>query len=108
MLQAVCDNQIPFRYVLNDLWFASAENMHFVKLDLKKEFIMGLKCNRKVALSGADKADGRYQWIDQLDRPEGTTLIIYLEGVSFPYSSFAKSSQTKMVLPAYVIWLPVT
>ena len=84
MLQAVCDNQIPFRYVLNDLWFASAENMHFVKLDLKKEFIMGLKCNRKVALSEADKADGRYQWIDQLDRPEGTTLIIYLEGVSFP------------------------
>ncbi len=33
-------NRIPFRYVLNDLWFASAENMRFVKLDLDKEFIM--------------------------------------------------------------------
>ena len=84
MLQAVCDNRIPFRYVLNDLWFASAENMRFVKLDLGKEFIMGLKSNRKVALSETDKAEGRYQRIDQLEIPEGTTLIIYLEGVPFP------------------------
>lgn len=84
MLQAVCANQIPFRYVLNDLWFASAENMCFVKLDLDKEFIMGLKSNRKVALTEADKADGRYQRIDPLDIPEGTTQLIYLEGVPFP------------------------
>lgn len=85
MLQAVCDNQIPFRYVLNDLWFASAENMRFVKLDLGKEFIMGIKSNRKVALSETDKAQGRYQRIDQLNLPEGTALLIYLEGVlTFP------------------------
>ena len=73
-----------FSYVLNDLWFASAENMRFVKLDLKKEFVMALKRNRKVALSAEDKANGRYQRIDQLDLPEDTTLTIYLEGVSFP------------------------
>ena len=84
LLQAACDNRIPFRYVLNDLWFASAENMRFVKLNLGKEFIMGIKSNRKVALSAADKAAGRYQRIDQLDIPEGTTLIIYLEGIPFP------------------------
>ena len=84
LLQAACDNQIPFTYMLNDLWFASAENMRFVKLDLKKEFIMGLKSNRKVALSEAEKANGRYQRIDQLDLPEGTTKLIYLEGVPFP------------------------
>ncbi len=84
MLQTTVANRIPFRYVLNDLWFASAENMHFVKLDLDKEFIMGLKGNRKVALSEADKAAGQYQRIDQLDLPEGTTQIIYLEGVLFP------------------------
>jgi hypothetical protein len=84
MLQTVCHNQIPFRFVLNDLWFASAENMRFVKLDLTKEFIMALKRNRKVALSEADQAHGRYQRIDQLEIPEATTLLIYLEGVSFP------------------------
>lgn len=58
MLKHVCHNQIPFCYVINDLWFASAENMRFVKLDLKKEFIMALKSNRKVALSADDKAMG--------------------------------------------------
>jgi hypothetical protein len=84
MLKTVCHNQIPFRYVLNDLWFASAENMCFVKLELKKEFIMALKSNRKVALSAEDKANGVYQRIDQLELPEGTTLLIYLEGVPFP------------------------
>jgi hypothetical protein len=84
MLQAVSNNQIPFHYVLNDLWFASAENMRFVKLDLKKEFIMALKSNRKVALSENDKANGLYQRIDQLEIPEDTTLTIYLEGIPFP------------------------
>jgi len=84
MLQVACQNQIPFSYVLNDLWFASAENMRFVKLDLKKEFIMALKRNRKVALSADDKANGRYQRIDRLDLPEETTQTIYLEGVPLP------------------------
>ena len=84
MLQIVSNNQIPFRYVLNDLWFASAENMRFVKLDLKKDFIMALKSNRKVALSENDKANGLYQRIDQLELLEDTTLTIYLEGVPFP------------------------
>ena len=84
MLQQCVRNQIPFQYVLNDLWFASAENMRFVKLDLKKEFIMALKSNRKVALSAEDKQNGRYQRLDQLDVPEDTLTVIHLEQVSFP------------------------
>lgn len=84
MLQQSVRNQIPFQYVLNDLWFASAENMRFVKLDLKKEFIMALKSNRKVALSAEDKQNGRYQRLDQLDVPEDTLTVIYLEQVPFP------------------------
>lgn len=84
MLQQCVRNQIPFEYVLNDLWFASAENMRFVKLDLKKEFIMALKSNRKVALSAEDKQHGRYQRLDQLDLPEDTLTVIYLEQVPFP------------------------
>jgi len=84
MLQATCKNKILFEYILNDLWFASAENMRFVKLDLKKEFIMALKSNGKVALSEDDKSNGKYQRIDELDLPEGTTQTIYLEGVPFP------------------------
>jgi hypothetical protein len=84
MLQATCRNKIPFKYVLNDIWFASAKNMCFVKLDLRKDFVMALKSNRKVALSEVDKSNGKYQRIDQLRVPEGSTLTIYLEGVPFP------------------------
>lgn len=84
MLRSTVQNRIPFKYVLNDLWFASAENMVFVKQELEKEFVMALKSNRKVALSVDDKVNGVYQRIDQLDIPEGTTLTIYLEGVKFP------------------------
>jgi hypothetical protein len=84
MLRAVHNNKIPFQYMLTDIWFASAENMRFVKLDLHKDFIMALKSNQKVALSEEDKAQGKYQRIDQLEVPEGRTQTIYLEGVPFP------------------------
>jgi len=83
MLRAVVGNQIAFQYVLNDLWFASADNMRLVKLDLKKDFIMALKKNRKVALSEIDKQHGRYQRIDQLSFPENAALKVYLEQVPF-------------------------
>ena len=88
MLQQCVQNQIPFRHVLNDIWFASAENMRFVKLDLEKEFVMALKANRKVALSAEDKQHGRsgapWARLDQLDAPEHTLTVIYLEQVPFP------------------------
>ncbi|ELS30141.1 transposase IS4 family protein [Pseudanabaena biceps PCC 7429] len=41
-------NQIQFRYVLNDSWFASSENMRFIKGEQNKDFIMPLKDNRKM------------------------------------------------------------
>lgn len=84
MLEAVYKNKIPFKYVLTDIWFASAENMRFVKLDLKKDFIMALKGNRNAALSEDDTSNGKYQLIEQLEIPEDTSLTIYLEGVPFP------------------------
>jgi hypothetical protein len=47
MLAQAVTNQIPFRYVLNDSWYSSAENMRFVKQTLDKDFLMPLKANRK-------------------------------------------------------------
>ena len=84
MLQNCVRNRIPCRYVLNDIWFASAENMSYVKLNLDKEFIMALKTNRKIALCQQDKLHGRYHRLNQLDLPENTVTVIYLEQVSFP------------------------
>ena len=81
MLRAVYKNKILFKYVLADIWFASAENMRFVKM---KDFIMAVKGNRKVALSKDDKANGKYQRIDNLEIPKGTPKTIYLESIPFP------------------------
>jgi len=84
LLQACIKNTIPFRYILNDVWYASAENMMFVRYTLKKHFVMPLKSNRKVALSKAEKRQGKYQSVDTVAMKEHSTKEIYLEGVDFP------------------------
>ncbi len=83
LLKQSVKNQIPFGYVLNDVWYASAANMMFVKHTLKKEFIMPLKANRKVAVNLADKQQGRYVRVDSLVLEPNTTREVYLEGVDF-------------------------
>jgi hypothetical protein len=80
--QAVC-NQIQFKYVLNDVWFASSENMTFIKTVLKKEFVMPLKSNRKVALSPRAKQNGQYQRVDTLNLEAMQPVTVYLESVPF-------------------------
>jgi hypothetical protein len=77
-------NPIRFRYVLNDIWYASAENMMFVKHTLKKHFVMPLKSNHKVALSKTEKRQGKYQSVDTVTIKEHATREIYLEGVNVP------------------------
>ncbi len=83
LLQVCLHNHLAFRFVLNDSWYASADNMKFVHLDLKKEFVMAIKENRKVAFSEIDKAKGRYQAVKTLDLPEAEPLRGWLEEVPF-------------------------
>ena len=83
LLKQAVRNQISFKYVLNDVWFASADNRMFVKHDLKKHFVMPLKSNRKVALSLVDKRHGRFVSVDTLDLQENAVQKIYLQGVDF-------------------------
>jgi hypothetical protein len=70
LLAQAVRNGIPFRYVITDVWYASAENIIFVKQELEKDVVMPLKSNRKVALSLEDKRKGRYVHIDTLDYQE--------------------------------------
>jgi len=84
LVRQAAHNQIPFKYVLNDVWYASADNMMFVKHAIKRDFIMPLKTNRKVALSGDDKKNGRYMRVDTLEIELDTVMTIYLERVDFP------------------------
>lgn len=83
LTQAVA-NQLAFKWVLNDVWFASAENMGFVKHTLHKEFVMPLKANRKVAVSLADKQQGRWHRVETLELEPNTGQEVYLEQVDFP------------------------
>lgn len=84
LVRQAVQNQIVFTYVLSDIWFASAENMKFVKTTLKKEFVMPLKGNRKVALSVSAKQNGRYQRVDTLDLEALMPVTVYVEEVPFP------------------------
>lgn len=84
LLRVAVHNEVRFKYVLNDVWFASSDNMMFVKHHLKKEFVMPLKENRKVALSEEDKRRGRYVTLSTLSLAVGVTQQIWLEAVDFP------------------------
>jgi len=84
LVQQAVNNQLLFQYVMNDVWYASAENMRFVKQDLHKDFVMPLKTNRKVALRMADQQAGRYVRVDTLTLEPHRTYPLYLEDVEFP------------------------
>jgi hypothetical protein len=84
MLGAGAKNNSSFGYVLADVWYASSENMSFVKEELQKELIIPLKTNHKVALSLEDKKRGAYERVSSLELEEDTTLKVYLEHLGFP------------------------
>jgi hypothetical protein len=84
MLKVCAKNRIGFRYVLNDVWYASSENMSYIKEELEKEFIMPLKTNRKVALSLERKKRGEYEQVASLELEPGTVREVYVEQVEFP------------------------
>jgi len=83
MLSSCGQNQLKWRYVLADSWFSSSENMKFIHVRLKKYFILALKSNRLVALSLADKQQGRYVRIDALEWSE-TPVQGWVKGLEFP------------------------
>ena len=59
LIKQAVTNRIPFRLVLFEVGFASAETLVFIKHQQHRDFICPLKTNRKVALSVADKHQGR-------------------------------------------------
>lgn len=78
-----CNRNMHFDYVLNDSWYSSAENMQLIKEELKRNFIMALKSNRKVALSEQDKAEKKYVGIGLL-KLEQQPVEVWLQELDFP------------------------
>lgn len=78
-----CNGKFYFDYVLADSWYSSAENMICCKEELKRNFIMALKSNRKVALSKENKDNKEYISIETL-QPGQQTVEIWLKKLDFP------------------------
>ncbi|MCK9395567.1 MAG: transposase [Methylobacter sp.] len=79
MIATCVNNTLKFRYVLMDSWFASVENFEFI-VKKKKHFIAALKDNRLVALSAADKKQGRFVRIDTLELSDKQVVRGWLKG----------------------------
>ena len=73
-------NQLKYRYILMDKWFASVDNLVFINDVLKKKFVCPLKKNRKVALSKEEKDNGKYVSIATVDMGDCSSRLVYLKG----------------------------
>ncbi|GAK49880.1 transposase IS4 family protein [Candidatus Moduliflexus flocculans] len=84
MLQVCTWNQLSFRVVLMDSWFASKDNMTVIRLTLNKAFVRAIQGNRTVALSALDNMNRRFVQIETRDLQPNVTQHVFLKGVSFP------------------------
>ena len=87
--QAV-NNKIKFDYVLADNWFGAKKNMEFIHYDMKKKFIIGIKANRLIALSGEERKKGQYQNLNALPIKNGEKRIVLLKDLPFPVALIVK------------------
>ena len=76
----VAQQQVAYRYLLADSWYASAENMNTV-LDLGHHFVLALESSRTVALSEEGRAAGKFQALDTLAFPDEQPLRVWLRSV---------------------------
>ena len=67
--------QVASRYLLADSWYASAENMCLVRA-LGHHSLFALESSRTVALSEADRAQGRFQAVQSLMFPATQPLRV--------------------------------
>lgn len=82
MLQCI-RNDLLFRYVLGDSWFAATENMNFIH-EKGKIFIFDLKTNRLAAKSEEARKKGKWTAISEMDLPEMTPVQVWLKDLGIP------------------------
>ena len=84
MISQCIHNQLMFKYVLADSWYASTVNMHFIA-SKAKQFIFDLKNNRLAILS-TEKPSKKSNWttINELSIPDNTPVKVWLKDMDFP------------------------
>jgi Transposase DDE domain len=85
MVEQSIQNQLLFRYLLADSWFASSENMLFIHRR-RKFFIFDLKDNRLAARNQERRNKGLFVRIDELQLPENTPTRLYLKDLEIEVS----------------------
>ena len=83
-------NEIRFEYVLADNWFGAKKNMEFIKYEMNKKFIFGIKSNRLLAFSEEEKRKRKYQKLKALELEDGEKRTVWLKDLSFPVSLMKK------------------
>jgi hypothetical protein len=76
----VAHQQVDYKYVLADSWYASAENINHV-IGLDHHFVFALEASRTVALSEQERKQGKFQSLDALVFPDKAPLKVYLRSV---------------------------
>ncbi|WP_235187580.1 IS701 family transposase [Methylobacter tundripaludum] len=79
MMTTCVNNALKFCTMLMNSGFASVENFEFI-VKKKKHFTAALKDNRLVALSTADKKQGRFVRIDTLELSDKQAVCGWLKG----------------------------
>ncbi len=82
MLLVAKRNQIIYKYAMTDSWYFNAENLNFIKLELKKDVIMGYKRTTHLFLSKEDRAKGINIDVESLTDKE--CILVYINSVDFP------------------------
>ena len=79
MFNVIIANNVKFKYVLMDSWFASSENFRHIAKK-RKEFIAPIKSNRLFAKNLDDKYQGKFISIDSLLSSDKESVRGYLKG----------------------------
>ena len=76
----VAQQQVAYRYLLADSWYASAENRHLVRA-LGYHFVFALKSSRTAALSAQARDTGQFQAVQALVFPDTQPPRVYWRSV---------------------------
>ena len=77
-------NELQYKYILFDKWFASVKNIVFIEEELKKLFVCPRKSNRKNALTLENRNNGNNVNISSANIEGGSSCLVYIEGYEKP------------------------
>jgi hypothetical protein len=94
MITGQIGGQVKFSYILADSWFASNENMKFIRKK-RKTFLFEVKDNRLIVTDKQKRDKGHFIRIDQAILPDGAPIQVWLKDLEFPVVLFKQFFRNK-------------